>query len=80
MRNIFFYDTAIGKIGIIEADNSITNVSFADDNIDDVQIGGTVINETPLLERAGKQLQQYLGGNRRYFDLPLLPKGTYPME
>lgn len=76
MGYIFFYDTIIGKIGITETDNSITNVSFVDGNIDNTQIEDTAVKETSLLEEAGKQLRQYLGGNRRYFDLSLLLTGT----
>ncbi len=86
MKSIFFYKTAIGSIGIAETNNSITNVDFVDindivndmnaKNINSVQTKDIEINETPLLEEAGKQLQQYLEGNRKYFDLPLLPTGT----
>jgi methylated-DNA-[protein]-cysteine S-methyltransferase len=76
MGNIFFYDTVIGKIGIAETNNNITNVSFVDDNMDNAQIEDIEVNETPLLKEAGKQLQQYLEGNRKDFDLPLLPVGT----
>lgn len=32
--------------------------------------------ETPLLRRARDQLQEYLDGERRAFDLPLAPRGT----
>ena len=77
MRSIFFYNTAIGKIGIIEIDNNITNVSFIDsNNVDNIQIRDIVVEETPLLKEAGEQLHQYFEGNRRCFDLPLLPTGT----
>jgi methylated-DNA-[protein]-cysteine S-methyltransferase len=31
---------------------------------------------TPLLERAGAQLDEYFAGRRRDFDLPLAPAGT----
>ena len=31
---------------------------------------------TPLLERARQQLEEYLSGARRSFDLPLAPQGT----
>ena len=32
--------------------------------------------ETPLLRRAREQLEEYLDGERRTFDLPLAPRGT----
>ncbi len=76
MVNTFFYGTIIGKIGITETDNNITNVSFVDDDIGNAQIEDTAVNETSLLREAGKQLQQYFEGSRKDFDLPLLPAGT----
>ena len=76
MENTFFYDTIIGKIGITETDNNITNVGFVDGNIDNTQIENTGINETSILKEAGKQLHQYFEGSRKDFDLPLLPAGT----
>lgn len=35
-----------------------------------------VERSTPLLERAGAQLDEYFAGARRDFDLPLAPRGT----
>ncbi len=75
MKSMFFYDTVIGKISIMEADSSIINVSFVGDT-NNIQTEDTEIKETPLLKKAGKQLREYFEGNRRYFDLPLLPIGT----
>lgn len=75
MKSMFFYDTTIGKIGIMEAGNSIINVGFAGD-ANNIQIKDTEIKETPLLREAGKQLRQYFEGSRRCFNLPLLPVGT----
>lgn len=75
MKNIFFYETSIGKIGIAEVNNNITNVDFIN-NTDDIQTENITVNETPILKKAGKQLRQYFEGNRKYFDLPLLPAGT----
>ena len=67
MKNIFFYETIIGKIGIIETHNNITSVGFVN-GTEDTQVEDIAVNETPLLKEAGKQLQQYLEGNRKYFD------------
>ncbi len=75
MKNIFFYETAIGIIGIAETDNKITDVGFVDD-INNIQTGDVQINETPIINEAGRQLKQYLRGERKYFNLPLLPVGT----
>lgn len=67
----FYYETKIGKIGIIENTSAITHVIFGEINHQD-----TNIIETDLLKNAGNQLQEYLDGQRKSFDLPLLPKAT----
>ncbi len=35
-----------------------------------------MLNETPLIQEAAKQLKEYLKGKRKAFDLPLAPEGT----
>lgn len=71
MNNGFYYETKIGKIGIVENGKAITHISFGKMNFQD-----TCINETSLLKNAGNQLQEYLEGKRKKFDLPLEPQGT----
>lgn len=72
MKTAYFYETAMGRVGIAAEDDAITNVFF----------GNTVTPKeyetvsTPLLERAAAQLTEYLAGQRRDFDLPLAPVGT----
>lgn len=72
MLNAYFYETAIGRIGIAEEGGAITNVFF----------GGTVSpksfveKETPLLCQAAKQLEEYFAGTRKEFSLPCAPQGT----
>jgi len=72
MKNIFFYQTSIGKIGIAENENFITNVYFHGEDVP----RNTVVNETEVLKEAGRQLQSYLEGERKEFMLPLAPAGT----
>lgn len=71
MKNTFYYETPIGKIQIVGNGNAITNVCFGEGILKD-----TIINETPLLKKAGEQLKQYFNGKRKIFDLPLEPQGT----
>lgn len=73
MKNVFFYETSVGEIGIAEVDNKITNVFF---NKSYLPKDGYVINETPLLIEAAKQLKEYLSGQRNSFELPMAPEGT----
>lgn len=72
MDNIFFYSTKIGKIGIQENGHAITKVYFPREDMPK----DAIINETPLLKEAAKQLRDYLEGKRRSFTLNLAPEGT----
>lgn len=72
MKNIFFYDTKIGKIAIIDNGKEITHIEIAEDKYSD----DFNLLETELIKNAGKQLLEYLGGFRTTFDLPLNPNGT----
>ena len=72
MKNIFFYSTEIGEIGIAEDGNFITNLYFPNDQIPH----DADTNETVLLKEAGQQLQNYLAGKLKDFALPLAPQGT----
>jgi O-6-methylguanine DNA methyltransferase len=71
MRNTFYYDTQIGRIGIVQNGSSITHVRFGEIHELDINI-----IETPLLKKAYGQIQEYLNGKRKVFDLPLAPQGT----
>ena len=72
MKNIFFYDTKIGKIAIIDNGKEITHIEIAEDKYSD----DYNLLETELIKNAGEQLLEYLGGSRTTFDLPLNPNGT----
>lgn len=78
MKNIFYYDTVIGCIGIAEQDNCITNVVFEADVIPAKSQGNgeLVVHETQLIREAAQQLNEYLKGERQLFSLPLAPEGT----
>ena len=70
MDKLFYYDTNIGRIGIREDGEYITNIYFGEQNLD------IEIKETDLIKKAYIQLDEYISGNRTEFDLPLKPKGT----
>ena len=76
MKNIFFYQTDIGKIGIAECDNAITNIYFQAETIPE----DALLNETDILKEAGKQLYNYFLGRQKIFTLPLAPAGTEFMK
>ncbi|MBD7909916.1 methylated-DNA--[protein]-cysteine S-methyltransferase [Clostridium cibarium] len=73
MRNIFYCDTKIGKIGIEENGEAITKVYLVNKDLQD-DIGEKT--ETILLKKAVKELNEYFEGKRSSFDLPLEPGGT----
>lgn len=72
MNSIYSYQTEIGKIYIVENGTAITHLYFNEclllDNFEE--------KETELIKKAYKQLNEYLLGERKDFDLPLLPEGT----
>lgn len=72
MKSVFFYQTAIGRLGIVENGTAITDVYISEKKLSD----DSCVVETELLKEAGRQLQEYFAGQRQSFDLPLAPQGT----
>ena len=72
----YFYEFNIGKIGITESNERITNLYFSGDKLPvDIQI-----YETPVLKEAARQLTSYLSGELKEFSLLLSPTGTNFMK
>lgn len=76
MKCAFFYDTPLGRLGIAEHEEVITDIYFTDEIDKVVADKDIVIRETQLLKEAYRQLEEYFKGERRDFDLPLNPYGT----
>jgi len=72
LKKVFYYYKSIGKIGIGEENGAITCVFFENYSIP----GTAIIEETLLIKEASKQLDEYLEGNRKIFDLPIFAAGT----
>lgn len=70
MEYYFDYNTDIGIMRISESAGFITGISW------DSGFTESIRRETPLIEDAGRQLQEYFERKRKVFDLPLDPKGT----
>ena len=64
-KNIFFYKTLIGQIFIAEANNEITNVYFQKP----ADINNFLFFESKTLKYAGTQLNLYLSGKIKKFNL-----------
>lgn len=71
--NVFYYESKLGKIGIAEENGKIIHLFFDGEHFPEKC---HMINETPILAEAGKQLNEYFAGTRREFNLPLAPVGT----
>lgn len=76
MKQIWYCNTPIGNIGIVEDEGAITRIYFEGE----AQEEDANKQETPLLKEACKQLKEYFEGNRKVFDLPLKPQGTPFMQ
>ncbi len=71
-KDMFFYDSPLGSILIVEKGSAITELHFSDKE----RPCETPCRETTLLKKAALQLDEYFSGNRKFFDLPLAPCGT----
>lgn len=91
MKNIYFYNTRIGRIAIADNGRAIVRLAFVkgdgtgtavrqvkdDTGSWQAENGETfAVRETPLIKEATGQLNEYLEGNRRVFDIPLDLDGT----
>lgn len=72
MKHTWVYATSIGPIEIAEQDGAITDVVFGQR----LWIAEATTEETPLIREAASQLEAFLEGKQKAFDLPLAPQGT----
>lgn len=73
MKNIFYYDTKLGKIAVAEQADEITDLFFLKTSFDSSKFK---LNETSILKEAHRQLQEYLDGKLKTFSLPLKIEGS----
>lgn len=66
----FTYNTPIGRFTIQSDGDGVTHLVPGC-----VDLDGTC-EATEITNQAANELQEYLGGSRRYFDVPLHPSGT----
>lgn len=68
---VFFYETPVGRLAIASDGTAITHIIYGSDKrLPDV------VQETPLIAEAARQLNEYFSGVRTVFDLLLRPQGT----
>lgn len=66
------YKTSIGKIQIISNDKEITHISFNNKAI----IKDAINKETEIIKQTIQQINEYLNGARKSFNIKINPKGT----
>ena len=71
MKYYYTYPTILGDVFIAEEDGFIINL-YIRENIE----GDYVEKETELISEAYRQLDEYLKGERKEFELPLKAEGT----
>ncbi len=69
---LFYHDTTIGRIGIAENADCISNLYFATD----ATLLNVELQETSVIKEAFRQLESYLAGDLKIFTIPLAPYGT----
>ncbi len=72
MKYLYFYNTSIGKIGIVEDKGFITNICF----ITMKPPLNAKLYETDLIKETIKQINEYLGKKRMSFDIPINTTGN----
>jgi len=72
MKYLYFYNTSIGKIGIVEDKGFITGICF----ITMKPPLNAKIFETDLIKETIKQINEYLDKKRMSFDIPINPTGN----
>lgn len=71
ITKFFNYKTDIGFLTISETDGKITELTFGkEDRLDSIK------EETNLIFKTLSQIEEYLKGNRKRFDIPLSLSGT----
>lgn len=70
MRNLYFYDTIFGGLGICDNGKEIVEVFFGEKQQD------ATSNETLLIRETYRQIELYLEGNLKEFEVPIHLKGT----
>jgi O-6-methylguanine DNA methyltransferase len=79
MKKIFFYNSPIGKLGIVENGNGITEI-YTEKELQDkeelIKDKNYILEETELILKAHNELEEYFKGERKEFTISLSPEGT----
>ena len=73
-KRCYTYTFPVGKCYIEEEAGMLTCMIMGQENL--LENRGAIMEETPLLKEAARQLGEYFVGKRTTFDLPQNPEGT----
>lgn len=80
MKYWMCYEMKMGKFRLTEEDGKLIEVSYIQENMngeDSKKVDSECVNEeTALLIKTKKELEEYFQGTRKEFDIPLAPEGT----
>ena len=76
MKNVFYIDSPVGKLGIIEDSKKISGVFFKNGKKTPKPGAGLIVGETALIKKTAHQLEEYFKGKRKVFEIPLQLQGT----
>lgn len=71
MKNLYFYDTILGVLGVMDNGKAIVEVFYGKEKKED-----TKIYESPLIKEAYVQINDFLEGKIKDFNLPIYFEGT----
>ena len=74
--NVWYVNSLLGTFRLEEEDDAICGLTLCPDGVPELEPLPRKVCETPLLQEAEQQLNEYFAGARKEFDLPLAPKGT----
>ena len=74
--NVWYVNSILGTFRLEEEHDAICGLTLCPDGVPELEPLPRKVCETPLLQEAEEQLNEYFAGARREFDLPLAPKGT----
>ncbi len=76
--NVWYVNSILGTFRLEEENDAICGLTLCPDGVPELEPLPRKVCETPLLQEAEEQLNEYFAGARREFDLPLAPRAPLP--
>lgn len=72
MKNVFYYETSLGMLGIEDNGFAVIRLGFQMEKFGK----NADVSETELIKKTFNQLEEYFCDQRTAFNIPLAPEGT----